>query len=318
MRRTSPDRTGDIHERETDTNNSHRGLGRVGIWTMAFDWQPAGLVRDATAELEELGYGAVWYAEGLGRDAVSQAWLILGNTRRLVVGAGVANIAVRDPIAMAAAHRALDDAYAGRFVLGLGGHRTHDTPANAIPGRYGRPVQTMTAYLDAMDAATTVLPEPTRPRRRRVLAALGPKMTELAAQRTEGALPYFAPVEHTRRAREAMGPGPLLAVELAVALTDEPDLARRLARDHVAYYTSTAPHQAANLRRLGFSEQDMRGPSSTLVDAVVAHGNLDAVRTRVREHLDAGADHVCIQVLTADPATLPLHEWRELAFLATE
>lgn len=143
-------------------------------------------------------------------------------------------------------------------------------------------------------------------------------MTELAAQRTEGALPYFAPVEHTRRAREAMGLGPLLAVELAVALTDEPDLARQLARDHVAYYTSTAPHQAANLRRLGFSEQDIRGPSSTLVEAVVAHGNPDAVRTRVREHLDAGADHVCIQVLTADPATLPLHEWRELAFLATE
>lgn len=297
-------------------HDAHSGLGRVGIWTMAFDWQPTGLVRGTVAELEELGYGAVWFGEGLGRDAVSQAWLLLGATRRLTIGAGVANTALRNPIAMAAAHRALDDAFEGRFLLGLGGHRTRNTPTG-FPGHHGRPVQTMTTYLDAMDAADTTLPGSALPHRR-VLAALGPRMTELATRRTAGALPYFVPVEHTRRVREAMGPGPLLAVELAVALDDDAERAWHLARSHVAYYTSTAPYQAANLQRLGFTEQDVRGPSDGLIHAVVAHGDLDAVRTRVREHLDAGADHACIQVLTANPAVLPIDEWRKLALITAD
>ncbi|GAA2386875.1 TIGR03620 family F420-dependent LLM class oxidoreductase [Nonomuraea africana] len=292
-------------------------LGTLGIWTFAFDQQPASAVRDAAAELEELGYGALWFGEGFGRDSVSQAWLTLGATRRMTVAAGIANIAFRDPISMAAAERSLNEAFPGRYLLGLGGHRVSDTPipmdGYEIPSR-GKAVRTMTAYLDAMDAVPLNSPAPADPPRR-VLAALGPKMLALAAERTLGAHPYFVPVEHTRTAREVMRPGALLAVEQAVVLDSDVSRARETATAHVGFYAEQAPHQMANLRRLGFDEADLSGPSRRLVDSIVAYGDAGAIEKRVREHLDAGADHVCLQVLTADPATPPLREWRELAGL---
>ncbi|MFF0740477.1 TIGR03620 family F420-dependent LLM class oxidoreductase [Streptomyces sp. NPDC004111] len=291
-------------------------LGRVGIWTLAHDQQPAGRVRQSAAELEELGYGALWYGEAFGRDAVGQAWLLLAATRRLVVASGIANIAFRDPLATAAATRTLGEAYPGRYLLGLGGHRVDDTVHKVdgypVPTR-GRALSTMRGYLDAMDAAPSQGPVPD-PAPRRVLAALGPKMLALAAERTWGAHPYFVPVEHTARARRIMGPHAFLGVEQAVVLDTDLDRAREVATAHVAMYVSLAAHQEANVRRLGFGDADIvGGPSRRLVDAIVAYGDVEAVRRRVREHLDAGADHVCLQVLTADPAALPEREWRELA-----
>jgi probable F420-dependent oxidoreductase len=289
---------------------------RVGIWTFAFDGQPAGRVREAAAEIEELGYGAIWYGEAFGRDTVSQAWLLLSATQRLTVASGIANIALRDPLATAAAERALGEAFPGRYVLGLGGHRVDDTvhefdgyPMPAL----GNAVRTMTAYLDAMNTVPAHSPVPD-PAPRRVLAALGPKMLKLAAERSWGAHPYFVPVDHTARAREIMGPDAFLGVEQAVVLDTDLDRARELATAHVAGYVSMAPHQEANVRRLGFGDADIvGGPSRRLVDAVVTYGDVEAIRKRVGEHLDAGADHVCMQVLSSDPTALPTGEWRELA-----
>ncbi|MFD0420710.1 TIGR03620 family F420-dependent LLM class oxidoreductase [Streptomyces parvus] len=291
-------------------------LGRVGIWTLAFDGQPAGRVREAAAEIEELGYGAIWHGEALGRDTAGQAWLLLSATRRIPVASGIANIAFRDPIAMTTATRTLGEAFPGRYVLGLGGHRVDDTvhlvDGYPMPAR-GRAVTTMRGYLDAMDAVPAHGPRPD-PAPRRLLAALGPKMLELAAHRTRGAHPYFVPVRHTAEARRIMGPDAFLGVEQAVVLDTDPDRARTVATEHVAMYVHGAPHQEANVRRLGFGDEDITGtPSRRLVDAIVAHGDADRIRERVAEHLAAGADHVCLQVLTASPSRLPLTAWRELA-----
>ncbi|MCL7377519.1 TIGR03620 family F420-dependent LLM class oxidoreductase [Streptomyces sp. 35G-GA-8] len=298
------------------TDSACDELGRVGIWTLAFDGQPAGRVRESAAEIEELGYGAIWYGEALGRDAVGQAWLLLSATRRIVVASGIVNIAFRDPIATATATRALGEAFPGRYVLGLGGHRIDDTvhelDGYPMPAR-GRALSTMRAYLDAMDAVPHHGPVPD-PAPRRLLAALGPKMVELAARRTWGAHPYFVPVEHTVRARRIMGPVAFLGVEQAVVLDTDLARAREVATAHVAAYVSMAPHQEANVRRLGFGDADIvGGPSRRLVDAIVAYGDLEAIGRRVRQHLDAGADHVCLQILTTDPASAPEREWRELA-----
>ncbi|TQM35141.1 TIGR03620 family F420-dependent LLM class oxidoreductase [Pseudonocardia cypriaca] len=288
----------------------------VGIWTFAFDGEPAGRVREAAAEIEELGYGAIWYGEAFGRDTVSQGWLLLSATRRLTVASGIANVALRDPMALAGAERALGEAFPGRYVLGLGGHRVDDTvrefagyPMPAL----GNAAAAMRAYLDAMDAVPAHSPVPD-PAPLRVLAALGPKMLALAAERAQGAHPYFVSVDHTARAREIMGPDAFLAVEQGVVLDADATRAREIATAHVAGYVSMAPHQEANVRRLGFGDEDiLAGPSRRLVDAIVAHGDVESIQKRVQEHLDAGADHVCVQALTADPAALPLPEWRELA-----
>lgn len=289
--------------------------GTLGIWTWSFDRQPAAAVRDAAAEIEELGFGAIWFGEGLGRDTIGQAWLLLSATRRIVVAAGIANVALRDPISMATAERALGEAFPGRYLLGLGGHRVGGRPVAAggftIPAG-GRPLALMRGYLDAMDAVPAHGPVPDPPVRR-VIGALGPKMLALAAQRTWGAHPYFVPVEHTARARAVLGPGSFLGVEQPVVFDSDIGRARESARSYVAAYASGAPHQAANLRRLGFGDDDIAGPSDRLVDAITAYGDLDAIEERVRGHLAAGADHVCLQVVGADSAVLPLREWRELA-----
>ncbi|MFF1420933.1 TIGR03620 family F420-dependent LLM class oxidoreductase [Streptomyces sp. NPDC058280] len=298
------------------TDGTRTGLGRVGIWTFAFEGQSAGRVRESAAEIEELGYGAIWYGEAFGRDTVGQAWLLLSATRRIAVASGIANIAFRNPIATATAARTLGEAFPGRYVLGLGGHRiddtVHEVDGYPVPAR-GRAVTTLRTYLEAMDAVPSHGPVPD-PAPRRVLAALGPKMLELAARRTWGAHPYFVPVEHTERARRIMGADAFLGVEQAVVLDTDLGRAREVATAHVAGYVSMAAHQEANMRRLGFGDQDIvGGPSRRLVDAIVAYGDADAIRRRVQQHFDAGADHVCVQVLTADPAALPEREWRELA-----
>jgi len=285
-------------------------LGRVGLWTGQLDIQPAERVRTAVAELEELGWGSLWIWEVFGREALTSAGVLLAATRQMVVGTGIANIWARDPVAMAAAQRTLAEAYPGRFVLGVG--VSHAPIVEARGHRYERPVAKMRAYLDAMDAAPfqgpTLPEEPAR-----VLAALGPRMLGLAAEQAAGALLYNGPPEATASARSVLGAGPLLAVEQAVLLEGDPAEARRVARDFLAFYMSL-PNYVRAWDRVGLgAEERADGGSDRLVDAVVAWGGPEAIAERVRAHLDAGADHVCLQVLGPDPDGLPMAGWRELA-----
>jgi probable F420-dependent oxidoreductase len=286
-------------------------IGRVGIWSFGLELQPAARAQEAAAEVEALGYGALWIPEAMGREAFTHAGLLLAATRRIVIATGIANIWARDAVTMAAAHKALTEAYPNRFLLGIG--VSHAPMVEMVRGhRYEKPLSTMRAYLDAMDAAPYVAPPPTT-ELVRVIGALAPKMLKLAAERTAGAHPYFVPPEHTARARAIMGKGPLLAPEQAVALETTPSMAREIARRHMATYLGL-PNYVNNLKRLGFGDDDLaNGGSDRLVDAIVAWGDIDAVVKRVRAHHDAGADHVCIQVLDADPRVLPLRQWRELA-----
>jgi probable F420-dependent oxidoreductase len=286
-------------------------IGRVGIWTFALELQPAAKAQEAAAEIESLGYPALWIPEAMGREALTHAGLLLAGTRRLVVATGIANVWGRDAMTMAAGQKTLDEAYPGRFLLGMG--VSHAPIVEGMRGhRYEKPLSFMRRYLDAMDAAPFMAVPPSQPPQR-VIGALAPKMLALAAQRTRGAHPYFVPPEHTARAREIMGRGPLLAPEQAAVLEQDPATARAIARAHMALYLGL-PNYTNNLRSLGFGNDDLaNGGSDRLVDAIVVWGDADAVRARVRAHHDAGADHVCVQVLPADPRALPLAEWRALA-----
>lgn len=265
----------------------------VGIWTFAFEGTKIGAVRDAAREIESLGFDTLWFGEAFGREAYTHAGVLLAATERLRVATGIASISRREPLAAAGAERLLDQAYPGRFLHGLGGHRVGANPLSA-----------MRDYLSAMDKA---LPEPAP---RRLIAAVGPKMLELSREIADGAHPYFVPVEHTAGARKILGPDAFLAVEQAVIL--ETTGAQDLARGHVAFYVKQAPHHRANLRRLGFTDDDLATVSDRLVDALVAFRGEQSIADRVQAHLDAGADHVCLQVVTAH-GHLPLAEWRTLA-----
>ena len=277
-------------------------LGRVGIWTFAFELQPAARVREAAAEIEGLGYGAIWIPEALGREALSHAAVLLAATRRIPVATGIANIWARDAMAMAAGQKTLAEAWPGRFLLGIG---VSHAPIVGMRGHgYDRPLTFMRQYLDAMDAAIYNPPPP---------AAAPRVIGALAAERTEGAHPYFVPPEHTRRARAALGPGKLLAPEQAVVLERDATVARGVARRHMQMYLQL-PNYVNNLRRLGFGDDDLqRGGSDRLVDAIVAWGDVGAVVDRVRAHHEAGADHVCIQVLPREATALPVPQWQTLA-----
>ena len=285
-------------------------FGRVGVWLGALGWAPAAVEREVAAEIEELGYGALWYSEAHnGKESLSHGALLLAATRRLVIASGIANIWVRDPMAMVAGANALAEAYPGRFVLGLG--VSHPPQVDHRGHSYGKPVATMRAYLEAMDATEYTGPRPEAPFPR-LLGALRPAMLELAATLADGAHPYLVPVEHTLRARSILGPKKLLATELFVLLEDDPGEARRLGREALAWYL-TLPNYTDNLRWLGFTEDDLAGGGSDeLVDALVAWGDEAAVRGRVLEHLEAGADHVCIQPIGRGADALGVEALRRL------
>jgi probable F420-dependent oxidoreductase len=285
-------------------------LKRIGIWTGAFEPQPARKVQETVAELEELGYGAVWFSEAFGREAFTQSALLLAGSSRIIVANGIANFYGRDPFTMASGHRTLSEAYPSRYVLGLG--VSHVPLVEQLRGHtYAKPVETMRVYLDAMDAAPydSMPPAATC----RVLAALGPRMLELAAKRSDGAHSYNVPPEHTSQARELMGEAPLLCVEQAVVLETDATKARQIARDFLDVYLGL-PNYTNNFLRLGFTEEDIKdGGSDHLIDAIVVWGDVRTIQSRVQAHQAAGADHVCIQALSAETKALPLREWRELA-----
>jgi probable F420-dependent oxidoreductase len=285
-------------------------LGRIGVWLGALGWVPAAVEREAASEVEELGYGALWYSEAHNsKESLSHGALLLGATRRLVVASGIANIWVRDPMAMVAGSNALAEAHPGRFVLGLG--VSHPPQVSPRGHAYGKPVATMRAYLEAMNASEYTGPRPPEPVPR-LLGALRPAMLELAATMSDGAHPYLVPVEHTRRARAILGREKLLATEQFVVLEDDPAEARRLGREALAWYL-TLPNYTDNLRWLGFSEEDLAdGGSNALVDALVAWGDEEAIRERVLDHLQAGADHVCIQPIGQGSDGLGIEQLRRL------
>jgi probable F420-dependent oxidoreductase len=285
-------------------------IGRVGIWHF-LDVFPATVARQAARDVEALGFRALWIPEALGREAFAHAALLLAATERLVVATGIANVWARDAMAMANAQRTLVEAYPDRFLLGMG--VSHAPLVSGLRGHdYARPLTYLRRYLDAMDAAPYAAAAPPSPPPR-VIAALHPQSLALARERAWGSHPYFVPPEHTARARSVLGAGKLLAPEQAVVLETEATRARAIARAHMQTYLGL-PNYVRNLRALGYGDADLaNGGSDRLVDAIVAWGPVDAVTARVRAHHDAGADHVCLQVLRENPAEVPREEWTQLA-----
>ncbi len=274
----------------------------MGVWWSG-SWRAAdSATLEVAAELEDLGYTALWSSGGYDPGLSPHFERLLAATKRVAVASGIVSIWRAAPRDVAEAVAGLDARYPGRFLLGLGASHA------PLAEDYARPYAHMVSYLDALDST-----EPVIARERRVIAALGPRMLALARERTAGAHPYFVPAEHTARARDVLGQGALLAPEVTVVLEEDPGTARELARTFTTGYL-TLPNYTNNLRSLGFTDDDVAGSGSDrLVDAVVCWGSLDAVAAHVRRHYEAGADHVCVQVVSASRASFPLAEYRELA-----
>ncbi|MBD0420731.1 LLM class F420-dependent oxidoreductase [Streptomyces sp. TRM S81-3] len=285
------------------TASLKESVGRYGIWSaqLRAENPEGGRERaEAAAELEELGFGAVWLG---GSSAARHAAPLIGATSRIVVGTSIQSIWDHEAPAAAASFAELEVAHPGRFVLGLG------VSHGPMVERYNRPYSTMVAYLDDLDRAGV-------PAGRRVLAALGPKMLELSRDRAAGAIPYLVTPEHTAQARETLGDGPLLAPEFKVVLESDPMLARATARAYLARYLEF-PNYTRNFLRLGFTDADLAGGGSDrLIDAVFAWGDDDTIRRRITAFREAGADHVALQVVEEGPVdVLPRAGWRRLASL---
>jgi probable F420-dependent oxidoreductase len=278
-------------------------LGRFGIYTFDFEHQPAARMRESVQELEDRGWPAFWIPELAGREAFTHAGYLLSCTRRITVVNGIAQIWSREAPRAYGAALLLADAYPGRHVLGLG--------FGGVPRPGITPLAAMAGYLDEMDGLTTPNPLPRTPMRR-ILAAYGPKMLELARDRSAGALTYHVTVAHTAQAREILGPDAFLGVEHAVLFESDPARARAAAREHLHRYLNT-PYNIAKFRRLGYADEEITGGGSDrLIDDLVFWGDLDTIVAKLRAHLDAGADHVAIQVIGIEPGRSALPYWRML------
>jgi probable F420-dependent oxidoreductase len=271
-------------------------LGRVGVWT---SYRPFGRERAGQAAklLEQLGYGTWWLG---GSPHVPDVRPILEATSTLAAATGILNVWINDPAETAAADAAVRADFPGRFMLGIGiGHPE-------ATGDYRRPLTSMRAFLDGLDSAPTPPPVDGR-----CLAALRPKMIELARERTAGVHSYFVPVEHTRATRERLGPGKLLAPEVACVVETDTARAREVARDYAKLYLGLRNY-TQNLLDLGFGEDDIAdGGSDRLIDAVIPHGSAEQIAEAVQAHFDAGADHVCLQPLGEEG--IPRESWTALA-----
>lgn len=285
-------------------------LGRVGVWAFQFSTNPMDQARSWAAEVERLGYGAIWIPDAGVREPLVNSMALLAATERIVLATGVASIWARPAPTMASGHRSIESAYPGRFLLGLG--VSHQPAVEGFFGTpYEKPYTAMVEYLDLMDRSPFFASAPdTEPQR--ALAALGPKMLRLSGERTAGAHTYNVVPGHTAEARELLGADPFLAVEHAVVLADDAEAARAAARGHLGMYLGL-PNYTNNLLRHGFTADDFAsGGSDRLVDALVAWGGPDEIAAAVRAHHDAGADHVCIQVLPTGGVTNP-DVWAALA-----
>ena len=287
--------------------------GHIGVFAGPLNGLPAAVQRDFAREVEQLGYGTLWYGEALAREAFGQGAIYLAATERLVIASGIANIWARDAAAMANGGRTLAEAWPGRFILGLG---VSHAPLVKLRGHdYERPYSAMREYLAAMEAAPWRGPEAPMPPV--VLAALGPKMAGLAGERTAGAYPYFTTAAHVAEVRGILGPEPFLAVDLPVVLAADMTAARAIGNRHLDFYLGSANYRN-NLLRIGWSEADLEKPGSdALFEAIVAWGDLDRIGEKVRERFTAGADQVVLNLVAADPSGPPLAELRALAPLTS-
>jgi probable F420-dependent oxidoreductase len=271
-------------------------IGRIGVWS---SYRPFGIERagEAAKLVEQLGYSAWWIG---GSPHVPDIRPVLEATSTLIAATGILNVWSNDPGETAAADAGVRADYPGRFMLGIGiGHPE-------ATSEYRRPLTTMREFLDGLDAS----PNPP-PVDERCLAALGPNMLDLAGERAAGTHTYFVPVEHTRFARERLGPGKLVAPEVACVVDTDADRARTVARDYAKLYLGLGNY-TNNLLKFGFTEADISGGGSDrLIDAVIPHGTVEQIAEVVRAHLDAGADHVCLQPL--GEAGIPRQSWTALA-----
>ena len=282
-------------------------LGGTGIWSGTLRYGDATRAAELAAELEGLGYSALWIPD-VGGDVFGPVGSLLAATSTATIATGILNVWMHTPEETAAEHARLTAEHGPRFLCGIGiSHRPFIDHVNE-PGTYQKPIETMSVYLDGLDAAPTPLAPSDR-----VLAALGPKMLELARARTAGTHPYLVTPELTQRARAGVGPDGLVASEQGVVLETDPTAAREIGRLHLKTYLGL-PNYSNNWKRQGFTDDDLAGGGSDrLVDALVVWGSEEAIAARVQEHRDAGADHVCIQVLTDDPRGFPADQWRALA-----
>lgn len=265
-------------------------LGRFGVWHQADKWGP-----ELAAGVEQAGYGTLWLGSS-PEEGLRDAEVLLASTSTAVVGTSIVNMWKADAEVVAESYHRLESEHPGRFMLGVGvGHREQS-------GEYKTPYETIVNYLDALDDGKV-------PTDRRMLAALGPRVLKLSAERTAGALPYLTTPEHTRRARETLGAGVLLAPEQKVVLETDPEIARAVARDYLAVYLGLSNY-TSNLRRIGFTDDDMaNGGSDELVDALVLHGSAVEIAEGLTAHLEAGADQVVVQQLGKEgPDLLPGYE----------
>ncbi|MGV0785916.1 LLM class F420-dependent oxidoreductase [Mycolicibacterium sp. XJ2] len=280
-------------------------LAGVGIWSSQLRYGDQGEAAEAAAELEDLGFSALWIPD-VGGPVLDSVDNLLSATKQVVIATGILNLWMHEPADVAARYASLTDTHGERFLLGIGVSHAPLIDSKE-PGLYRKPLAATRKYLDDIDAT----PQPV-PVANRVLAALGPKMLELSATRARGAHPYLVTPDHTRYAREQLGEGPLLLPEQTVLLTTDAGEARALGTDWLRSYLAL-PNYANNLLRSGFTEEDVATVSDRLFDAIIAWGDEQTVLDRVQQHHDAGADHVCVQVLTADPREFPRDQWRRLA-----
>ena len=284
-------------------------IGTLGVWDAGLCLAPTKDATEAARELEAMGYEAAWLHEG-GHDAFVLASLLLGATQRFAVGTSIVSIFRHEPAQMANAARSLGEAYPGRFVLGIGS--SHEGARSWHGREYERPYTDMSEYLDAVDRSRWYGPRPDPPVPR-MIAALGPRMLDLARRRSRGAIPYLVPVAHTAYARERLGPDPVLAVHQAIVLRQSRERSIEFAREHVSRYLER-PNYRNNLMRSGLSEDDLAGGGSDrCLEAVIAWGDADEVAARVRAHLDVGADHVCVSPLGRALGEISLDGLPELA-----
>jgi probable F420-dependent oxidoreductase len=284
-------------------------LSGVGVWSSQLRYGNADEAADAAAELEELGFTALWIPD-VGGPVLDSVDHLLASTKRTVVATGILNLWMHEPSDVAARYATLTKTHGERFLLGIGVSHAPLIDSKE-PGLYRKPLAATRAFLDAIDATEQPVPAENR-----VLAALGPKMLELSATRARGAHPYLVTPDHTRTAREALGDGPLLLPEQTVLLSDSRDDARTIGTGWLRNYLAL-PNYANNLLRSGFTQDDLDSVSDRLFDAIIAWGDEDAIARRVDEHKQAGADHVCVQALTADPREFPRKQWRRLAAALT-
>lgn len=289
--------------------------GTVGVWTTTHESLPPERSGDVARALEDMGWAAMWIPEAWGREAFTSSQLLLAATSKIVIATGIANIWGRDAVNAANALRTLTAAYGERFVLGLG--VSHQPLVERLRGHdYNKPVAAMRQFLEAMNEAPMFCPEG-QVRGARVIAALGPAMLALANSHADGAHPYLVTPAHTATARAAL-PNGFIGVEQAVVVGADREEFLRRAHAHLEIYTGLDNYKA-NWRRLGFIEDDfVRGGSERLCDALVVHGDPSTIAQRVEEHREAGADHVCLQVLGADPFTPPYDDWAALAAVLHE